>query len=126
MDANDFQPARIQLSRKKGWRLPASAVKVDRTTKFGNPFKAIDPKDESAVRKSVAYFEEWLTKGEGSFECGPGTGVTMVRIPAWYEPGELRKMLPQLKGKDLACWCKLGAPCHAEVLLRLANGGSCD
>ena len=32
------QPKRIQLSRAKGWRMPANTVKVDRSTKWGNPF----------------------------------------------------------------------------------------
>jgi Domain of unknown function (DUF4326) len=27
----------------------------------------------------------------------------------------------ELRGKNLACWCKLGNPCHADVLLRWAN-----
>lgn len=27
----------------------------------------------------------------------------------------------ELRGKDLACWCPLDQPCHAEVLLELAN-----
>lgn len=27
----------------------------------------------------------------------------------------------ELRGKNLACWCKPGTPCHADVLLRLAN-----
>ncbi len=27
----------------------------------------------------------------------------------------------QLRGKDLACWCPLDQPCHADVLLELAN-----
>ena len=31
-------PKRIQLSRKKGWRMPPNTVKVDRSTKWGNPF----------------------------------------------------------------------------------------
>ena len=29
----------------------------------------------------------------------------------------------ELAGRDLACWCPLDQPCHADVLLRLANGG---
>lgn len=29
--------------------------------------------------------------------------------------------LPDLRGRDLACWCKPGCPCHADVLLELAN-----
>lgn len=31
-------PERIQLRRTKGWRMPPDTVKVDRTTKWGNPF----------------------------------------------------------------------------------------
>lgn len=27
-----------------------------------------------------------------------------------------------LRGHDLACWCPLDQPCHADVLLELANG----
>jgi hypothetical protein len=30
----------------------------------------------------------------------------------------------ELTGKNLACWCKLGAPCHADVLLKIANRGA--
>jgi hypothetical protein len=30
----------------------------------------------------------------------------------------------ELAGHDLACWCPLDQPCHADVLLELANGGS--
>ena len=26
-----------------------------------------------------------------------------------------------LRGKNLACWCKVGAWCHADVLLEIAN-----
>lgn len=33
----------------------------------------------------------------------------------------IRRSLHELAGKDLACWCPLDKPCHADVLLRLAN-----
>jgi len=33
-----------------------------------------------------------------------------------YEP-----QLAELRGKNLACWCKPGDPCHADVLIELAN-----
>lgn len=29
--------------------------------------------------------------------------------------------LSELRGKDLACWCPLDQPCHADVLLEIAN-----
>ena len=28
----------------------------------------------------------------------------------------------ELCGRDLACWCPIGQPCHADVLIALANG----
>jgi hypothetical protein len=31
-------PERVQLIRTKGWQIPPNTVKVDRTTKWGNPF----------------------------------------------------------------------------------------
>lgn len=30
--------------------------------------------------------------------------------------------LAELRGHDLACWCPLDQPCHADVLIGLANG----
>ena len=35
----------------------------------------------------------------------------------------LRIMLSSLRGKNLACWCSLDQPCHADVLLEFANQG---
>lgn len=32
------KPQRIQLKRTRGWRMPPNTVKVDRSTKWGNPF----------------------------------------------------------------------------------------
>lgn len=36
-------------------------------------------------------------------------------------PFSLADMRVELHGKNLACWCKIGTPCHADVLLELAN-----
>jgi hypothetical protein len=98
-------PERIQLSRAKGWRLPAGAVKVDRTTRLGNPFKVTD---ERPPADAVMAFRIWLTV-DG---CDAGIAERKAGILA---------ALAGLRGKDLACWCKPGAPCHADVLLELAN-----
>ena len=38
-----------------------------------------------------------------------------------YEKAAILSALPSLRGKDLACWCKPGEPCHADVLIELAN-----
>jgi hypothetical protein len=34
----EVRPVRVQLSRRKGWRMPPNTMKVDRSTGFGNPF----------------------------------------------------------------------------------------
>ena len=40
---------------------------------------------------------------------------------AWlFKQPELMAALPELRGKDLACWCA-PEPCHGDVLLELAN-----
>jgi hypothetical protein len=37
-------------------------------------------------------------------------------VPGWRE-----ELVSELRGKNLACWCKSNASCHADVLLYLAN-----
>lgn len=103
-------PDRIQLSRAKGWRMPPDTIKVDRSTKWGNPFKPGDiymtgPKQgqQLGAAGAVRAFRNAL---ENDMRRGGGTA---------------RPLLAQLRGKNLACWCKPGDPCHADVLLELAN-----
>ncbi len=104
--------------------MPANTVVVARGTGrgWGNPFRAINPKDEAAVARSVEFYRRYLSGGSRMFDCGPATGVTLAYIPAWHHADDLKKALPGLRGKNLACWCPIGSPCHADVLLELANG----
>jgi len=97
-----MNPTRIKLERKKGWRKPANTVVVSRPTKWGNPFQvaeyagAIDP---NAL--AVAAYKKWI-----------------------FEPpqDELREqMVRELRGKNLACWCRYNQACHADVMLEIAN-----
>lgn len=114
-------PKRIQRKRTKGWRMPEGAVYVGRPTKWGNPFTIDDAREcgflddatDLEAREFVTRcFRDWLT----------GTGE-----PWWtgVESDARRRqaldMLANLRGKDLACWCPLDQPCHADVLLELAN-----
>jgi hypothetical protein len=46
----------------------------------------------------------------------------------WWQGEESRRCrcaildrLHELRGCNLACWCPIGEPCHADVLLELAN-----
>ncbi len=128
-------PIRVQLSRRKGFLLADAAgnglptVKVDRTTRWGNQFKA------DATPFSNGDWQVFLcTDGRWA---GPPVGFAATRRGAillsvakhreWLtgENGALMRaqLRAQLEGKNLACWCPLGSPCHADVLLEIANSG---
>ena len=96
-------PIRIQRQRTKGWKMPANTVYVGRPTKWGNPYAA----------------KVW-----GSVERAVGQYRKMLSWPEVEGSQELRALLPELRGKNLACWCPLDQPCHADVLLELANSGA--
>lgn len=98
---------RIQLSRKRGWRMPENTVKVDRTTLYGNPYVVSSDRTddfdcstkEEAIQKFTDLMRHFKKEDREAYK-------------AWIAP---------LRGKNLACWCKLGEPCHADVLLEIAN-----
>ncbi|MBM0203245.1 DUF4326 domain-containing protein [Micromonospora sp. STR1s_5] len=114
-------PKRIQRRRTAGWRMPENTIYVGRPTRYGNPFRAgvdfcgptiqcfYDPAD------LVAQFRRW---------------ISLDTLPPLFWDHELIVAHVHLKvaltgrvlaGKDLACWCPLDQPCHADVLLELAN-----
>lgn len=111
MTVNDRQeperPVRVQLSRAKGWRMPPNTVKVDRSTKWGNPWTVADC-DGSAAEAVRMFRSRFIGPLAGLANHGSYIALIAAEI------GELR-------GKNLACWCALDAPCHADTLLELAN-----
>lgn len=114
-------PKRIQLRRTKGWRKPDGAIVVARPSRWGNPFKPLacmeagfadSPAD--AHRVCVDAFRDWLN----------GNRWAAGSSPDWEERRiNILDHLSDLRGHDLACWCPEGVPCHADVLLELANRG---
>lgn len=115
-------PQRIQQRRTKGWRKPDGAVAVGRGTRWGNPYRVI------RVRASGPFD---VVRDDGVFLVQT-TGIETARTIAaeryrhaleqlwrsYPRPSEIRAALA---GKDLMCWCPLDQPCHADVLLELAN-----
>lgn len=87
--------------------MPPNTVYVGRPSKWGNPFKVgslwKDATDGSGVIKSkveaIDAFRNFLFVGK-----------------YW-----LQDIRQEITGKNLACWCPLNQPCHADVLLELAN-----
>jgi hypothetical protein len=109
-------PQRIQLSRKKGWRMPPNTVKVDRSTKWGNPFIIIkDPVENRPIgAETDLSINECNTAKEAVYKF-----KKLLELPA--QESFVKQIKQELKGKNLACWCKLSNPCHAEILLEIAN-----
>lgn len=106
------KPQRIQLRRAKGWRMPADTVKVDRTTRWGNPFRiGVDGVKDAA---DAVQLHRVLLAGYLVLSCGPS--LEEQRAYRRYVNAQVHR----LQGKNLACWCRPGAACHADVLLELA------
>ena len=105
-------PKRIQLSHKRGWRMPENAVKVDRSTKWGNPFIIGEDGDRA---ECVALFL-------GLLRDGAAPSRRSADYPKRLDHrAYILAHINQLRGLDLACWCALDQPCHADALLQLAN-----
>lgn len=121
MDTRIATPGRIQMRRTAGWRKPAGAIYCGRPSLFGNPF----PVSVHGREKAVELHRRWL---EGSMSAEEMKELSAAdRLPDAISLVDLRRMvldrLQELRGHDLACWCRLDQPCHAEVLLELANAG---
>lgn len=117
---------RLQLSRKTGFDLQAwsratnglEAVSVARPGRHGNPW-------------AIRFYGRWRVEGPGlplgGVICGNEEGARMVAVrlfregvARWSAEG-VEATRRALAGKNLACWCAPGAPCHADVLIELAN-----
>lgn len=108
------KPIRIQLSRRKGWRMPENTKKVDRSTQWGNPFVI------GSARCSGSG-ETYLEEGVKDAETSVRFFAEMLEFQS--RPFPLKdEIRAALRGKNLACWCQLDQPCHADVLLEIANG----
>lgn len=113
-------PNRIQRKRTRGWEMPPNTKSVTRPGKWGNLFKVV--------------------RVDGCYRVWSGIHGTFVGLREFngevYDPRLAAKEAVQyyrdyavastldfseLKGYDLACFCKEGDPCHADVLLELAN-----
>jgi hypothetical protein len=98
------QPQPIQRRRTKGWRLPPNTISVARPGLWGNPHR-IGVNGCGDAKTAVLWYEQDLLdltlKDKNQFS--------------------LLSRVHELRGKNLACFCKPGEPCHRDVLLKYAN-----
>ena len=109
---------RIQRKWTKGWRMPPNTVYVGRGSKWGNPFIVgcyfYDREDSITPEIAVELFRHLVAAS------------LPIREGFWQGCFDILRMniledISKLKGKDLACWCRLDQPCHADILLEIAN-----
>lgn len=104
-----IQPVRIQLSRAKGFNLQEysrsinglPAKKIDRSTKWGNHYKI------------------------GSYHIISGRPISLEYSLYLFKLLLMTKIrlkiidIEELRGFNLACWCKESNKCHGDIYLKL-------
>ena len=111
-------PVRLQLSREPRFNLQALSIKanglaclrVDRATEWGN---------HHVITKEGPF--SFAVDGRGDFASRELAQARAVELHA----ADCAKIAPRIRahlaGRNLACWCAIGTPCHADTLLRIAN-----
>lgn len=114
-------PKRIQRKRTKGWRMPEGAVYVGKPTIWGNPWTIAEASKLFIPRfcadVCVREFRAWLE--HRSYTDAKRQFPVYEKLDKQRD--ELLRRIPELRDKDLVCWCPLDKACHADVLIELAN-----
>ncbi|OWV94233.1 hypothetical protein ATY81_12335 [Rhizobium sp. R72] len=112
-------PVRLRLSRSAGFNLQAlskktnglAAVHVGRPGPWGNPFIV-------GKHGDAAYCVDlYMALLAGLLRVGADPDIEALERARLF----VNENANELRGKNLACWCKHGSPCHADVLLQVAN-----
>lgn len=121
------KPQRIQLSRRKGFDLQAASRALNglpckvvaRPTRYGNPFVVARSPGGKPTTWDVLYRGELL--------CCYRRREDAIRLAIekfcglMLTDGVRKKAARDLQGYNVACWCRVGEPCHADILLEFAN-----
>lgn len=91
------------------------AIYVGRPGRWGNPWRIQPTKDRGYVDIHNSDADTFL--GRVRAEQGRYWATEGYRL---YRP-DLDAIRAALRGHDLMCWCPLDTPCHADILLELAN-----
>jgi hypothetical protein len=137
-----MKPIRVQRFRNKKNESPNGLdVKyVGRPTKYGNPFRVVRCCGKWKVITSVDFCAKILTDNcKLLYDTKEQAALDAVKcyemyiLPYKKNGGTLADfyrasinlddIIEELRGKNLSCWCSVDSPCHADVLLKIAN---CD
>lgn len=96
--------------------MPENTVSVTRPGKWGNPFKVGD------TVKNHFGKEFKINTAQEAVNCY--RNLVLIKLNPGFIFGQelvITADLSELRGKNLACFCPLDQPCHADILLELAN-----
>lgn len=115
-------PRRLQRRRARGWRMPPFAIYVGRPSRWANPFPVAvgaQPAGETIGQTMSRLLNAHDAAKRLYFAWLDGRPDVVVadRRPPTHD--EIRC---DLAGHDLVCWCPPHLPCHADILLQIANG----
>lgn len=132
-------PVRVQRRRSKGWKMPPNTVSVTRPGRWENPFKVggyfkIGGRlgGGGAIGAASCDWMQRIIWEPSDERAAVLEGYTLIKsrehAVAWFRrladnwTASLRaECQRELAGRNLACWCPLSQPCHADVLLEIAN-----
>lgn len=101
--------------------MPENTVKVDQSTRWGNPYKVGDPLENAEL---IVIKRANLTPDQiESRIITQEVSVALFRafLTTWSGKRLVSRAACELPEKNLACWCKPGDPCHADVWLEVLN-----
>ena len=114
---------RIQRLRTAGWRMPPDCTYVGRPTPWGNPYR-VHAVIQGGTRKWEIFANDnpltqpiriRFTKRADAIRVAINLYAAYIKIRLSLDP----TFLEPLRGRDLACWCGEGYPCHADILIAL-------
>lgn len=111
-------PERIQRKRTKGWKMPPDTVSVTRPGRYGNPYTIAKARTIGFIGTDAEVAQWCVNLFRRDWEHAI-VSAKASRTP--FMPFGKPVYLGPLIGKNLACWCKPGEPCHADVLIEIAN-----
>ena len=97
--------------------MPADTIYVGRGSAWGNPFIVMGIDDEYFITSGAGRNSELMTRAQAQQGACDLYRDYITRL----SPKVRATLLLALKGKNLACWCPLDQPCHADILLEVAN-----
>jgi len=112
-------PTRIQRRRVKGWRMPENTTYVGRGSKWGNPYKVTEDNNVVAPDGQLIIVGYKHDAHKVAVDLYHKIIAGEMESLEYYQ--KIDEIRAELKGKNLACWCAEGLPCHADLLIEIAN-----